>query len=1235
MTQVGQNLGRYRLGAELGRGGMGAVYRAESTAAGPAGPPGTVVAIKVCHEHLLDDERSLERFEREAEVGLRIDHENVVATYEAGAEGLARFIALEFIEGQTLKELKEELGIVPDHLLYQIAEQALSALSALHALGIIHRDIKPENIVITPDHRVLLMDLGVARLETAETLTHAGEFVGSLIYAAPEQFFAQDDVGPPADLYAFGVMLLELATGKKAYDTESFHELFGKKLSEELPTPREFFPDVDAFWDRVIFTCTRKDIAKRFAGADELSAILKDGEQSAWWRTRSGTAEVMAGGERALRRLRLDRELPLVGRADDLAHLREVAAGACRTGGIELVGGLSGAGKSRLVYEFLEEVAAGEGGPVIAAGRAVGAGGRSYQPFVEALSDLLEVDTEEPGRQRAALEQRLAALLPESPGAVAPFASFLLGGIQPGAATGFTKDALHSAFANALRHAAQDRPIVVVVEDLHLAGPETLELFTYLTRCVEGHPLLLLGIFAEDEVEDGSDLHGLLNARRADIHTVAPLSADNTYELIRAVVGTESTVREIAHSLHELADGNPLILTEMLGHLKETGALVAAEAGGLTFSGNLDEIKLPSSLQDLANLKLGRLDDDQRETLEAAAVLGYEFEASVLGAVLEEKRIKLLKRLATLERKHRLIRSSGKNSFRFTSRQLYEATYESIPEALRGEYHSVVADTIRDQDETSDGDAGGNEPSGKTAYDLLFHLSRAERTLEAEPFLSAALGYLAANYHAGFAARFVERIEPDLSIGRPPARFALLSHAWDFYELLGRRDDQLRVLEGALKLAEEADDAGRRGQVHSRLAVTHWNKGDFDQASDHAERGIELAREAGDRQWESNSLHTLGGVAYRRGDFQAAADRWREALEIRKKIGDRRGEASSLGAYAEVMPRVGEGERALRAKRESLAIFREIGDRRGECALRSNIANSLVEAGQPEESLPDFESAAAIARELGDLASEAIPLANAGRALSILGRLEPARQALMRALEIFRGMGHPAGEVQVLNLLGPAVAQLGDLETSKGHLEDACRIAEERGATPMLLTAKEALGKTLHMRDEREAAWSTWEEGLALAAESDNAQREFTIRLTMGAAALIERDFDKAVEPLRLAAKNCPTFGAGSAHLILLCRCRLAWALNGAGERDAAHAEAAQARTLHEQHPGVPPADAAEIHFTLAAFSEEDDAGNRHLAQARDIVETNAEHLGADEARDFYKTTWPNGEILALAAARL
>ena len=238
---IGASLGAYRLVAELGTGGMGTVYRAVDGT-------GTTVALKVVHAHLLRTPNFRERALREARIGQQIRHPNVVATFgiETGRiEGHETlYLCMEYVEGQTLRELLLDMDRVPEDLCRHIALEVVQALDAIHAKEVVHRDLKPENVLITKDHVVKVMDLGVARrAEETLALSRTGAFVGSVPYGAPEQFMAGDP-DPRSDLYSLGVVLYELSTGRHPFPGKDVGQLIWGDLDSRchsLEAREDFF----------------------------------------------------------------------------------------------------------------------------------------------------------------------------------------------------------------------------------------------------------------------------------------------------------------------------------------------------------------------------------------------------------------------------------------------------------------------------------------------------------------------------------------------------------------------------------------------------------------------------------------------------------------------------------------------------------------------------------------------------------------------------------------------------------------------------------------------------------------------------------------------------------------------------------------------------------------------------------------------------------------------------------
>ncbi len=295
-------IGGYRLLRVLGRGGMGTVHLAEPRA-----------AVKILHRRV-----PLERFLSEAQVGRDIVHRNIVRTIDIGSEVRAGrrqlYLVFEYVEGRTPR------GPLPVETCVSIGVQVANALGALHARGILHRDLKPGNVLVTPDGTVKVMDYGVARL-WPEADAGAGAFVGSPLYAAPEQFWMPgSELDGRADLYSLGVLLFELATGL-------------------LPAGDEG-PGVEPVFDAVVRTLLRVDRERRFATAEEVSRVLAEGRESAWWR-------------------RGERRGGLVGRDQELAELHDrFRAASAGLGAAVVVTGAAGIGKTALLERFRAEVEA-------------------------------------------------------------------------------------------------------------------------------------------------------------------------------------------------------------------------------------------------------------------------------------------------------------------------------------------------------------------------------------------------------------------------------------------------------------------------------------------------------------------------------------------------------------------------------------------------------------------------------------------------------------------------------------------------------------------------------------------------------------------------------------------------------------------------------------------------------------------------------------------------------------
>jgi eukaryotic-like serine/threonine-protein kinase len=258
--------GRYRVIKRLGSGGMADVYLVEDQQLGRH------VALKLLYRHLAEDVQFVERFRREASSAAGLQHPNIVSIFDRGEWNGTYYIAMEYVEGHTLKEVIRERGPAPPEAASDILLQILRAARFAHQRGVVHRDLKPQNVLIDGDGRVQVTDFGIARAGASD-MTETGSIMGTAQYLSPEQAQGRP-VDARSDLYSIGIILYELLTGRVPFDAESPVSVALKQVSEPPIPPRELDPTLPPALEGVVLRALEKDPARRFQSADEFIEAL-------------------------------------------------------------------------------------------------------------------------------------------------------------------------------------------------------------------------------------------------------------------------------------------------------------------------------------------------------------------------------------------------------------------------------------------------------------------------------------------------------------------------------------------------------------------------------------------------------------------------------------------------------------------------------------------------------------------------------------------------------------------------------------------------------------------------------------------------------------------------------------------------------------------------------------------------------------------------------------------------
>ena len=268
MLKTGVVIGeRYEIIEQIGSGGMSYVYKAKDHKLN------RYVAVKVLKSEFSENKGFVSKFRVEAQAAAGLAHPNIVNVYDVGEDNGLHYIVMELVEGITLKEYIEKKARLSVKEAISIAIQVSMGIEAAHNNHIIHRDIKPQNIIISREGKVKVTDFGIARAASSNTIT--SNVMGSVHYTSPEQ--ARGGYSDEkSDIYSLGITMFEMLTGRVPFNGETTVSVAIKHIQEEMPSPRDYVPEIPVSVEQIIFKCTQKSPDRRYENMGALIADLKE-----------------------------------------------------------------------------------------------------------------------------------------------------------------------------------------------------------------------------------------------------------------------------------------------------------------------------------------------------------------------------------------------------------------------------------------------------------------------------------------------------------------------------------------------------------------------------------------------------------------------------------------------------------------------------------------------------------------------------------------------------------------------------------------------------------------------------------------------------------------------------------------------------------------------------------------------------------------------------------------------
>ncbi len=675
---------RYVVKGWLGEGAFKRVYLAYDTMLDRD------VALALVKMEVLD-ESGRQRLRRELRsMGRLGDHQHIVTVHDVGEADGQTYLISQYMAGGAVSDVldRTDQAGLPLKQALRIGVDVCRALEHAHAYGIIHRDLKPGNVWLTGEAtaaqvsgpegaHAMLGDFGLAAVADQSRLTKAGQIMGTAAYMAPEQARGAD---PDArtDLYALGVMLYEMTTGRVPFAGGDIASIIAQHLHNPPVPPITHTPTLPPSLNALILALLVKEPAARMQTATDVRTRLE-----------AILAEPMPSGvlhEAHIRTTAMSipatsapTEL-LVGRETELARAQVLLGDALAgQGKLLLLAGEPGIGKTRLATECAQ--AAAQRGARVLWGRCYeGEGAPAYWPWVQILrtyvverdADLLRAELGAGAAHVAQMVSDVQAKLPEVESA-------------PELDAGAGQFLLFDSVVRFLKNAAMAQPLVLILDDLHWADPSSLLLLQFLARALADGRLFVLGTYRDAEVDRDHPLAEALGQLVREpvserLHLTG-LSEDAVATLIQAQ-RREGIDAALAHTVYERTAGNPFFIKETLRHLEETGA---ADGGG----------GVPAGVRDVIRLRLARLSERCVAILTMGAVVGRDFGDVEVEAVSGFPMAEVWAALEDAEQAG-LIREVGQQvkRWRFIHALIRETLYDDLGRARRAELHRQIGEAL-------------------------------------------------------------------------------------------------------------------------------------------------------------------------------------------------------------------------------------------------------------------------------------------------------------------------------------------------------------------------------------------------------------------------------------------------------------------------------------------------------------------------------------------------------------
>jgi tetratricopeptide (TPR) repeat protein/tRNA A-37 threonylcarbamoyl transferase component Bud32 len=1064
--------GRYAVLKKLGEGGKGVVYKARDTVLN------RVVAIKMLKTGVTEGE-GYSRFLTEAQAVGKLNHPNVVSIHDIGKEDSKQFFVLEFVDGESLRDLMETYpeGKCDIQVALRIGMDVCNALQYAHSHEVLHRDIKPENVMITKDGTAKLMDFGLAKILNRPRITQEGIIVGTVAYVAPENALGKG-ADARSDLYSFGAVLYEALTGRPPFPGEDpVKVIFGHVHDYPIPVSR-LNPKVPPALADCVMRLLEKDPEKRYQTAADLLGELREIAGEFAGKISAPSVKPPAGV--TVYRQAVTREAPLIDRAEEMNSIREaVDRTLCGEGGLVFISGEAGIGKTRLTREA--SAYAHLRGVKVLDGRYTALfSAESVPPFVlwsEVIKGYVVTSApEQVWRVIGLYPAEICKLVPEVKQKLVAVPQSVP--ISPE----HERHRLFEAVSQFVNNISNENPLLVILDDLQWADQSSLLLLHYLAQGIHDEPLLILCAYRDGDIDEKHPLSPILTElnreRLPQTISLKRLSFVEIMDMIKQTLEQEDVSEEFCQLVYEKTRGNPFFVEEVVKSLKEDQIIYREENKWKIKS--VSSIEFPKSVKSVVRSRIQKLDDECQNVLVTASVIGERFTFEALREVSgidENKLYEVMEKIL----KTGLIKENvilGEDVYSFVDIIVRDVLHEEVSHLRRKRLHSAVGFALEKvyskKIEQHFGELarhfleGGDESkafdyffkAGEKAEKMYAHdeafsyfnhalelIRNEEDAVQQEADLTEKLGDIkgwigesdACIEYWNRSLRLWDQLNDRKSISRLNGKMAHM-----LWETVGNKEEASRRHQMALEILEKEPETVELAILYEDLSRMLWRSGKHAESLPWAQKAFAIAQKSGDAEVLARCYASLGALSLFEGEY----DRASQYLEQGVKIAVDNNCVASLRLYqnlGNVYFAKGDFQRSFETCQRAFELAKKVGDILWTAMNGYLLASIYVFMGEMQKAVALYEEALVLDKKAKNSTHIATIMTGLGQCYCLMGEWDRSLQFLNEGLELSQKIGDYQVSGIANKWLGELYVDMENFAQAERYLDEANSIFERAG----------------------------------------------------------------------------------------------------------------------------------------------------------------------------------------------